>query len=403
LLGSNYASMAVTPETAALTKFRSSEQDYVKVKFYSAEEWKKLWQSRSSGADIFMQEYISLKADAQKDKWVGHAPVYKELPNGQIREELSKWSSSKSAEHYFVKEIEVGISTLGKDFPKQVVFVDTPGLSDPVAYRSEITKGYIRRANAVFVCVDAQKIMKEEIETISSVFSFVSNQKEKVYIIATHWDSLNRPVEDWAKQKVYLEKQLSGKGFFGNRVTAGNNIYYSAAYINNLSRDYRPDSPESMPDKINLLSFLWKMKQGAGISMDLSREDLEFLKGASNIGTIRDLIADNLVSRYAEFLTQDISREYQALRSDVVRYAKEECTGYKNLIAATGQDIGVVEEQEKKVKSDFEELTKHKQQLEASLRCVDQQTQQRLNEIVIKLDEVSAQCGKPMERRKKSK
>ena len=172
LLGKNYASMAVTPETAALTKFRASMRDYIRVIFYTKDEWKKLWDSRTSAADAFMAEYNELNAARHKDKWIGHEPIRKELASDDIEQELSVWSSSKSPEHYFVKEIEVGISTLPKNFPQQVVFVDTPGLSDPVAYRSELTREYIRRANAVFVCVDAQKVQKEEIETISSVFSF---------------------------------------------------------------------------------------------------------------------------------------------------------------------------------------------------------------------------------------
>ena len=38
LLGRNLASTSVTPETAVLTKFRSSKQDYIKVTFYTSEE-----------------------------------------------------------------------------------------------------------------------------------------------------------------------------------------------------------------------------------------------------------------------------------------------------------------------------------------------------------------------------
>ena len=112
LLGHNYASMAVTPETAALTKFRSSPKDYVRVTFYTSGEWEQLWASRTSGADAFMKEYNELNAEQCKNKWVNHAPVYKEIANNEIEEELSVWSSSRSAEHYFVKEIEVGISSL---------------------------------------------------------------------------------------------------------------------------------------------------------------------------------------------------------------------------------------------------------------------------------------------------
>ena len=64
LLGHEYASMDVTPETAALTKFRSSERDYVHVKFYSKAEWDNLWASVQKGADKFLEEYKKLAIDA---------------------------------------------------------------------------------------------------------------------------------------------------------------------------------------------------------------------------------------------------------------------------------------------------------------------------------------------------
>ena len=303
LLGHNYASMAVTPETAALTKFRSSPRDYVQVTFYSAAEWKELWASRTSGADAFMKEYRELNADSVKTKWVGHEPVYKEVANSEIEGELSVWSSSKSPEHYFVKEIEVGISSLPKDFPKQVVFVDTPGLSDPVAYRSEITKQYIRKANAVFVCVDAQKVQKDEIETISSVFSFSSHNKNKVHIIATHWDKLNRPVEDWKEQKQWLEKRLVGKGFFDTQEMAHSNIMHSAAHIYNLCRDFATLDQAS---QIPLLQFALGMQLNI---MNL-KEVLPKMKELTNIENIRRIVTDELAQNYQILLYQDIEKKY---------------------------------------------------------------------------------------------
>ena len=65
LLGRNLASTSVTPETAVLTKFRSSAQDYVKVTFYSSYEWAQLWNSISNNADVFKQEYAALNAENQ--------------------------------------------------------------------------------------------------------------------------------------------------------------------------------------------------------------------------------------------------------------------------------------------------------------------------------------------------
>ena len=56
LLGYEYASTKVTPETAALTKFKKSDHNYVKVLFYTKEEWDILWKSAEDGiADIFLE------------------------------------------------------------------------------------------------------------------------------------------------------------------------------------------------------------------------------------------------------------------------------------------------------------------------------------------------------------
>ena len=104
LLGKNYASMDVTPETAALTKFRASLRDYVKLTFYTKDEWKELMSSRTiRDAEAFMAEYRALNADARVDEFVGRPTLYREVPNEDIEKELAIWSSSKRPEHYFVK------------------------------------------------------------------------------------------------------------------------------------------------------------------------------------------------------------------------------------------------------------------------------------------------------------
>lgn len=57
LLGRNYASTDPNPETAVLTKFRSSEQDYIKVKFYSTKEWNELWKSVTREVNRIVSTY----------------------------------------------------------------------------------------------------------------------------------------------------------------------------------------------------------------------------------------------------------------------------------------------------------------------------------------------------------
>lgn len=381
LLGHNYASMDVTPETAVLTKFRSSEMDYVHVTFYNPKEWNMLWKSVQKGADKFLEEYHALKADQEKDKWVGHGEVHKEIANCDIEDELSKWSSSKSAVHYFVKEIEVGISTLPRDFPKQVVFVDTPGLSDPVAYRSEISRKYIHRANAVFVCVDAAKIYKEEIETIASVFSFSAHNKNKVHIIATHWDVLNDPIEDWKKQKSYMARQLTGPAFYDSEEKAKQKIMHSAAYIYNMCRDYQKLERKER-NIINFFVMKLDMEMEFG---NLTKEDLEKVMELCNIRTINQVIVDELVQKYASLLYEDFGNAYNDIMYIARRVISEEKKELNERIAASNASIQILEEKVTEKKKDRDEIKQVQSQLKAALKSLEKTTYKRLDLIVAQL------------------
>lgn len=376
LLGHEYASMAVTPETAALTKFRSAKKDALKISFYSKTEWARLWASRTSGADAFMDEYNALNADSIKDEWVGHATIHQELSSHDIKAELTKWSTSGNPLHYFVKEIEVSLSTLPSTFPKQVVFVDTPGLSDPVTYRSEITKQYIKRANAVFVCIDANKISKEEIETISTAFSISSHNKSKVFLIATHWDVLNDPSKDWAQQKEYLITRLSGKAFFDSKELAAQNIMHSAAFIHILCRKYDTlENSEKSPVKKLAMSH-----EEMNIS-SLTKEDLTVLISDANVNTISNVISENLLKQYSKLLAQDIAKEYRSilhlLRRSIGDYQHE----LEEKITATDENLEQLVARLKAKEKDAKTIENYQIQLITALKSVEKASQQQLASI----------------------
>ena len=383
LLGHEYASMDVTPETAALTKFRSSERDYVHVKFYSKAEWDNLWASVQKGADKFLEEYKKLNAEAQKKEWVGRADEHIELANEEIEQNLAIWSSSKSAVHYFVKEIEVGISTLPRFFHKQVVFVDTPGLSDPVEYRSRISRDYIRKANAVIVCIDAQKIERPEIETLSSVFAFSEYKKDKVFVVATHWDKLNHPKEDWEAQKAHLVFQLTGPGFYDTEDVAEKNIMYAAAYVYNLCLGYATLSPQ---DKWDLLS-LW-VKTGHDMqgfsSVELSPASIEELKYISNTEWINRVIVDELINQFTSLLMKDIQVLYMDIKHRVNRIAGERRNQINERITLSREEVKKVEEKIESIKKSREKILQYQKQLDGMLNSMEKATQRHLKAVTSK-------------------
>ena len=172
--------------------------------------------------NTFLNEYAGLNADAVKDTWLDHEEEITECETKEkVAEVIMRWTSSKSPEHYFVKEVEVGITDL--DLPEGVVLVDTPGLDDVVEYRSNITRNYIDRANAVLVCVKADALTGQDMATIYSVFANARYYPEKVYIIATQLDTLNQPERNWMQQREEWLKYLREKSAYNSGTLAEKN------------------------------------------------------------------------------------------------------------------------------------------------------------------------------------
>ena len=59
LIGYDLASTNVTPETATLTKIKTTDKNSITVKFYSKKDWKKIWNDaqKSTNATIFKEEF----------------------------------------------------------------------------------------------------------------------------------------------------------------------------------------------------------------------------------------------------------------------------------------------------------------------------------------------------------
>jgi GTPase SAR1 family protein len=206
ILGDDIAHWDVTPETAALSIFKYAEKDHVKVSFYSKEDWKEIWDSASEHPESkFFTEYKNLNGDVKKSELLDK-PAFEEYPASieALKEKVKEYSSKHSAAHYFVKSIEIGLSNFGapeSPLPKDICFVDTPGLQDVLTYRSDITKRYINRANAVVVCVNSSTMHSEEFSTIQQTFENIGKDKKKILILGTQIDNLNNPTKDWERQK----------------------------------------------------------------------------------------------------------------------------------------------------------------------------------------------------------
>ena len=374
LLGYEYASTKVTPETATLTKFKKSEENYVKVSFYSSSEWDALWKSANDAkATVFLEEYDKLDAENDKHKWLGQ-DIKKFHCNSQeeLISEIQKWTSSKSVCHYFVKEVEVGL----KDFelPEGVVLVDTPGLDDVVEYRSNITRDYIDRANAVLVCVKSDALTGQEMATIYSVFSNTRYNTEKVYIIATQVDTLNRPKENWIEQQEEWLKYLKGKGAYASIELARKNLIPISAYLFTLLKEYNDISEED--DKYwDLDSIVRKFR-----IKDVNEKYHELLD-FTNITLLKNKINREIVQNHKILLLEDITGSYELCKESIKETILKVKSTQKEIIEVTQGGIEEIKKKQAEYDMKYKEAEQDKKDLEGLLKKIKVATSQRADEL----------------------
>ena len=386
VIGCDLASTEVTPETAALTKFRRAEEDYVEVSFYTDEEWSSLWKSaEESRARVFIEEYHSLHADQEKDSWLGQDDKRSTCSTREaLKAEIARWTSSKSPTHYFVKEVIVGLKDF--DLPDGVVMVDTPGLDDVVEYRSNITRDYISRANAVLVCVRSDALTGGELQTILRVFQNARGSAEKVYVIATQIDTLNRPQSDWEKQNEEWLKYLKEPGCYGNRELAQQKLIPVSAWLYSALHAYKENKISEEDDAFfDLESALLKYK----IRMDGLAEKYHEVEEGTNISLLKTKLQAEVISRYKKMMIDDICIAYEQNREDIGEQMRRLRDEQQEIIDTSSKGLDEIrkkkEEYEKKVKAAEQE----KKSLEQLVSSVKAATTKRAEEVIAAIKALS--------------
>lgn len=375
LLGCNLASTAVTPETASLTKFRASRaKNYIKLTFYNEVEWQMLWKSvQESKSDIFLEEFQKLGAENEKKNWINKSSITIEFDYiNDLKEEIKKWTSSKKATHYFVKEVEVGL----KDFilPEGVVFVDTPGLDDPVKYRSDITRKYIDRANAVLVCVKADALTGGELGTIYSVFANARYNPEKIYIIGTQLDTLNSPIRNWAEQREEWIKILRREDCYNSLQLADKNIIAVASHVNNLVREYGTLDKES-DAYFNLQSIAFKFR------IQNVEEGLDKLNEFSNIDKLKIKLGDEIIEKHKELLLEDLSQDYKNNKEDIITKFNVIKDRQESVLKASSEDIEEIRKRREESFKLLEESKAEEKEMQQLLKQIQMATSKRADEL----------------------
>lgn len=328
LFQENIASTEVTPETASLTKFRYSDRNKLRVKFYNEENWARIWESvekaeKNNKGKIFKEEFESLKAENYKNQYIGKPAETIEVSNiEELKRKVKEYTSKQSPIHFFVEELTVYLNN--ENVPKDIVIVDTPGLDDVVDYRSNTTKDYINRANAVIICVNSSSLRKEEYLTITKVFENVGDDLYKVIILGTQIDNFNSPKEDWEKQSIEWKNWL--KDFYKEENLLNKNIIGVSSYVesNVINLEYETEYNEKA------LMSIYMFAKSYGIELSLQDPNLkdsiikksEEIKKLTNIGKVNSLIQKDIISKGAEIAIKDLEKRYSNMITNISAKAK---------------------------------------------------------------------------------
>ena len=351
LIGHDLASTNVTPETATLTKFKYSKNNSLKVKFYTVDEWNEIWENaQEKKADIFLEEYSHLKAEEVKDYLLGKKEIYQEFSSiDEMKEEIVKWTSSQKKEHYFVKELEIGLNDL--KLPEQICLVDTPGLNDIIDYRSKITRDYIDSANAVLICVNAKTLRNEEMLTIARVFSKAKYKKDKIYILGTQIDTMNS-FENWLTQREEWLKILRREEYFETMLKAKTHLLGISSYAYSKAITIKTELTEDDIWDLNELKLMnreearksRKLVEDGLYTKEMVCELKERIINYSRIEHLRDIIQVELLKDFNDSLVKDFVEKYKILKSEINLFGKK----HKEIL----------EDKKKELEMTSEELTK---------------------------------------------
>ena len=303
LIGTRLASVDPTPETSILVKYRTtSEGNYLKINFYTEAQWNKLW-STAKNATVFRNEYDRLGAENIKYEYLNKPQKYITCSSEELPRIMMEWSKSDAPKHFFVKEIEVGYQS--DTIPHDVFLVDTPGLSDPVRYRSDITRRYIKRSDWILACITGENLScQPEFNFLSKVISNKGGDVSKIFVVATKKDMLTN-AEGEKKEKEFLIRLGE---LYNNDSMAVSRFAFVAAEVHLMTTQVIQGINLEPEEKKKFKKALLEIDEDLEFS-DVSRKADDILKYAS-VNDLLDRINKVVLLNRRNYIVNGIINDY---------------------------------------------------------------------------------------------
>lgn len=152
--GQDVLPRASTPKTATLTKIEYSEENSIEISYYSQQEWQQIEERARVNSDL--DEYRvarEILALAQKNNIEPAAYLKKGTEvitfstETDLMKELNEYVGENGKLTALVKYVTLKINN---EALKDISIVDTPGMNDPIASRTDKTKQFMEVCDVVF-------------------------------------------------------------------------------------------------------------------------------------------------------------------------------------------------------------------------------------------------------------
>lgn len=385
LFRENIASTKVTPETASLTKFIYSPKNKLVVKFYNENDWDKLWKSvedseKGTETSIFREEFESSGAKNIEGDYIGAADKTIEVANfEELKSKVKDYTSKQSKIHYFVKELIVYLNN--EYMPKDVTIVDTPGLDDVVEYRSNITRDYIKRANAVIVCVHSQALKDKEYSTIIDVFENVGDDKFKVIILGTQLDKFDSVKSEWEEQSAEWKKYLK-YNYKSEDLLESNVIGISSKVFSDIIELEKTGNCEE-----KYISKIYYFAKDYGIELNKPQDKNDIIrnsdriKSLTNIEKVVSLVKNTILSKGAEIAKNDLEKRFSNMITNISNKAKSIKEGNNQSRATLDMDAKQQKDFELQKNKEIEEIETAMKELNEKFEKLEEEWLNRNKEI----------------------
>lgn len=182
---------AATPKTATLTKIEYAEENTLEVEYYTPDEWKII--EKNSVVESPDGEFESAREIMSMIKSSGINPDEYTVKGGDsfhfdsvnsLMSELNDYVGENGKYTPLVKNVTI---KMAKDELRDISVVDTPGLNDAIASRTDKTREFIEKCDVVFFLSPAARFLdKNDIHLLVS--QLPQKGVEKIIMLCSRFD-----------------------------------------------------------------------------------------------------------------------------------------------------------------------------------------------------------------------